>query len=50
MSVSRGVEYHESIEYNLLLMDDDMLHHVMLTSPQKDEKEIIKIFNSFKLK
>lgn len=50
MSVSRGVEYHESIEYNLLLMDDDMLHHVMLTSPPKDEKEIIKIFNSFKLK
>ena len=50
MSVSRGVEYHESIEYNLLLMDDGMLHHVMLTSPPKDEKEIIKIFNSFKLK
>lgn len=50
MSVSRGVEYHESIEYNLLLRDDDMLHHVMLTSPPKDEKEIIKIFNSFKLK
>lgn len=50
MSVSRGVEYYESIEYNLLLMDDGMLHHVMLTSPPKDEKEIIKIFNSFKLK
>lgn len=50
MSVSCGVEYHESIEYNLLLMDDGMLHHVMLTSPPKDEKEIIKIFNSFKLK
>ena len=50
MSVSRGVEYHESSEYNLLLMDDGMLHHVMLTSPPKDEKEIIKIFNSFKLK
>lgn len=50
MSVSRGVEYHESIEYNFLLMDDGMLHHVMLTSPPKDEKEIIKIFNSFKLK
>ena len=50
MSVSRGVEYHESIEYNLLLMDDGMLHNVMLTSPPKDEKEIIKIFNSFKLK
>lgn len=50
MSVSRGVEYHESIEYNLLVLDGGMLHHVMLSSSPKDEKEITEIFTSFKLK
>ena len=50
MSVRRGVEYHESIEYNLLLLNGGMLHHVMLSSSPKDEKEILEIFTSFKLK